>query len=155
MGFKEDIMWFLSDLATKNLSEVPFSVHGLIFIEIVRGPLTGCVHYFTTISAFFIEIIWLFWRKLSEKPNKGIEILVGPVVFELLIKICKTVCLSIIQELLAYPGVTLHMTGYPPTCTKSIEKGSVLDIQRCQRLLQKGYTFHCLSHFRGARMSMF
>ena len=32
-------MWFSSNLVTKSLVEVPFSVHGLIFIESVRGPL--------------------------------------------------------------------------------------------------------------------
>ena len=40
-------------------------------------------------------------------------------------------------------GFTLHMTGYAPACTKSIEKGSFLDIRRRRRLLQKGYIFRC------------
>ena len=31
-------MWFSSDLVTKILEEVPFSVHRLIFIETMRGP---------------------------------------------------------------------------------------------------------------------
>ena len=43
MGLNKDIVWFSSDLVTKNLQEVPFSVHGLIFIETVRGPLGGLV----------------------------------------------------------------------------------------------------------------
>ena len=38
---------------------------------------------------------------------------------------------------------TLHMTGYAPACTKSVEKGSFLDIRRRRRLLQKGYIFRC------------
>ena len=37
----------------------------------------------------------------------------------------------------------LHMTGYAPAYTKSIEKGSFLDKRRRQRLLQKGYIFRC------------
>ena len=40
-------------------------------------------------------------------------------------------------------GFTLHMTGYAPACTKSVEKGSFLDIRRRRRLLQKGYIFRC------------
>ena len=40
-------------------------------------------------------------------------------------------------------GFTLHMTGYTPECTKSVEKGSFLDIWRRRRLLQKGYIFRC------------
>ena len=40
-------------------------------------------------------------------------------------------------------GFTLHMTGYAPACTKSIEKGSFLDIRWRRRLLQKGYIFRC------------
>ena len=40
-------------------------------------------------------------------------------------------------------GFTLHMTGYAPAYTKSVEKGSFLDIQRRRRLLQKGYIFGC------------
>ena len=38
-------------------------------------------------------------------------------------------------------GVTFHMTGYAPACTKSVEKGSFLDIRRRRRFLQKGYFF--------------
>ena len=45
--------------------------------------------------------------------------------------------------------VTLHMTGYAHTYTTSVEKGSIFDIRRRQRLLQKRYIFH----FRGTRMS--
>ena len=48
-------------------------------------------------------------------------------------------------------GFTLHMTGYAPACTKSVEKGSFLDIRRRRRLLQKGYIFCCLSQFRGIK----
>ena len=44
---------------------------------------------------------------------------------------------------LAPGGFTLHMTGYTPACTKSVEKGSFLDIRRRRRLLQKGYIFRC------------
>ena len=49
-------------------------------------------------------------------------------------------------QLYLYPwsdpgGFTLHMTGYAPACTKSVEKGSFLDIRRRRRLLQKGYIF--------------
>ena len=33
------------------------------------------------------------------------------------------------------------MTGYAPACTKSVEKGSFLDIRRRRRLLQKGIFF--------------
>ena len=40
-------------------------------------------------------------------------------------------------------GFTLHMTGYAPACTKSVEKGIFLDIRRRRRLLQKGYIFGC------------
>ena len=40
-------------------------------------------------------------------------------------------------------GFTLHMIGYAPACTKSVEKGSFLDIRRRRRLLQKGYIFRC------------
>ena len=40
-------------------------------------------------------------------------------------------------------GFTLHMTGYAPACTKSVEKGSFLDKRRRRRLLQKGYIFRC------------
>ena len=40
-------------------------------------------------------------------------------------------------------GFTLHMTGYAPACTKSVEKGSFLDIWWRRRLLQKGYSFRC------------
>ena len=38
---------------------------------------------------------------------------------------------------LSLGGFTLHMTGYAPACTKSVEKGSFLDIRRRRRLLQK------------------
>ena len=38
-------------------------------------------------------------------------------------------------------GFTLHMTGYAPACTKSVEKGCFLDIRWRRRLLQKGYIF--------------
>ena len=38
-------------------------------------------------------------------------------------------------------GFTLHMTGYAPACTKSIEKGRFLDIRRRRRLFQKGIIF--------------
>ena len=41
----------------------------------------------------------------------------------------------------ATQGFTLHMTGYAPACTKSVEKGSVLDIWWRRRLLQKGIFF--------------
>ena len=40
-------------------------------------------------------------------------------------------------------GFTLHMIGYAPACTKSVEKGSFLDIRRRRRLLQKGHIFRC------------
>ena len=40
-------------------------------------------------------------------------------------------------------GFTLHMTGYTPAYTKSVEKGSFLDIRWRRRLLQKGYIFRC------------
>ena len=46
-------------------------------------------------------------------------------------------------ECLPPGGFTLHMTGYAPACTKSVEKGSFLDIRRRRRLLQKGYIFRC------------
>ena len=36
---------------------------------------------------------------------------------------------------------TLHMTGYAPAYTKSVEKGSFLDIRWRRRLLQKGIFF--------------
>ena len=49
--------------------------------------------------------------------------------------------------------VTLHKTGYASTYTKSTEKGSFLDNRRRRRLLHKGYTLCCESHFRSTRMS--
>ena len=39
-------------MVTKSLVEVPFSVHGLIFIESVRGPLTHFVHFKHDIQLF-------------------------------------------------------------------------------------------------------
>ena len=54
------------------------------------------------------------------------------------------VCLNYYTSLINNPGgFTLHMTGYAPACTKSVEKGSFLDIQWRRRLLQKGYIFRC------------
>ena len=52
-------------------------------------------------------------------------------------------------------GVTLHMTGYAPTYTKSVDKGRVFfDIRRSRRLLQKGYIFCCCNRtLVGTRMS--
>ena len=44
MGLNEDIMWFSSDLGTKILKEVPFSVHRLIFIKTKRGSLDNFYH---------------------------------------------------------------------------------------------------------------
>ena len=41
-------------MVTKSLVEVPFSVHGLIFIESVRGPLKG---------------EYIFYRKLIKKKR--------------------------------------------------------------------------------------
>ena len=38
-------------------------------------------------------------------------------------------------------GFTLHMTGYAHVYTKSVEKGSFLDIRRRRHLLQTGYIF--------------
>ena len=46
----------------------------------------------------------------------------------------------------AHPGrpwLRQCMTGYAPACTKSVEKGSFLDIRQRRRLLQKGYIFRC------------
>ena len=41
-------------------------------------------------------------------------------------------------------GFTLHMTGYAPACTKSVEKGSFLDKRQRRRLLQKMVYFSLL-----------
>ena len=66
----------------------------------------------------------------------------------------KKVEIFISLEAYTYPGgFTLHMTGYAPACTKSVEMGIFLNIRRCRRLLQKGCIFRCISQFRGTKMS--
>ena len=50
-------------------------------------------------------------------------------------------------------GFTLHMTGYAPACTKSVEKGSFLAIWRRRRLLQKGIFFAANRNLGGTKMS--
>ena len=42
-----------------------------------------------------------------------------------------------------HEGITLHMTGYSPAYTKSVEKGSFLTYKVVDVCLQKGYIFHC------------
>ena len=42
MGLIEDVVWFLRNVVTKNLQEVPIFVHRLILNKIQRGPLFYC-----------------------------------------------------------------------------------------------------------------
>ena len=56
----------------------------------------------------------------------------------------KNSSLSISLKVETFPGgFTLHMTGYAPACTKSVEKGSFLDIRWRWRILQNGCIFRC------------
>ena len=62
--------------------------------------------------------------------------------------VCFTLIMMCQLQILIVPydfpgGITLHMIGYAPAFTKSVEKGTIFDIRRHRRLLQKGYIFHC------------
>ena len=53
-------------MVTKSLVEVPFSVHGLIFIESVRGPCDLYTIYFV-LNMFAIGLLY---QKCQETKNR-------------------------------------------------------------------------------------
>ena len=57
-------------MVTKSLVEVPFSVHGLIFIESVRGPLQHLQHTeIRNITTQFNKPLKVFNYYANESPN--------------------------------------------------------------------------------------
>ena len=57
-------------MVTNSLVEVPFSVHGLIFIESVRGPLPNWAMYKRTVYLVFGKKIFGLWKREKIPSNE-------------------------------------------------------------------------------------
>ena len=108
---------FCTCLMTKLLINVPCS-------SLKRtAPVTKNYHVLCPISKLstpFWKILYASYSNLSKELKNGIEILIGPVVFKLWIKIVKILFWSITQEPLNLPkfqcyfwvGFTIHYKMY-------------------------------------------